>query len=81
MIIRIKTMQFAKLILFTITTFIVFQDSIACSGYKITIGDKTLFGSNHDAWFKTDQVKKLGTVILSMSGIVGIEFNIDSHPS
>jgi hypothetical protein len=32
------------------------QDSIACSGYKITIGNRTFFGSNHDAWFTTPHI-------------------------
>jgi len=53
---KIGRMQLAKLILLTIITFIVFQDSIACSGYKITIGNRTFFGSNHDAWFITPQI-------------------------
>lgn len=53
---RIKSLQFAKLILLTIIALVVFQDSIACSGYKITIGNRTFFGSNHDAWFTTPHI-------------------------
>jgi hypothetical protein len=56
MMTRIKKMQFARLILLTIIIFAVFQDSIACSGYKITIGNRTFFGSNHDAWFTTPHI-------------------------
>lgn len=47
---RMNKIQFARLILLTIITFAVSQEVIACSGYKITIGDKTLFASNEDAW-------------------------------
>jgi len=56
MITRIKAKTFAKLILLTIITFTVSQNSIACSGYKITIGNRTFFGSNHDAWFTTPHI-------------------------
>ena len=49
-------MKFARLTLFTIITFAVIQDGIACSGYKITIGNRTIFGSNHDAWFTTPHI-------------------------
>ncbi|SDJ97867.1 hypothetical protein SAMN04487935_2192 [Flavobacterium noncentrifugens] len=49
-------MQFVRLILLTIVTFAVIQDSIACSGYKITKGNSTFFGSNHDAWFTTPHI-------------------------
>lgn len=27
--------------------------SLACSGYKVTLGNRTLFGSNHDTWSTT----------------------------
>lgn len=53
---RIKTVQFVRLILLTIITFVVIQDSIACSGYKIAIGNRTFFGSNHDSWFTTPHI-------------------------
>ena len=56
MIAKIKLMQFVKLILLMIITFLVLQDSIACSGYKITIGNRTFFGSNHDAWSTTPHI-------------------------
>ena len=49
MTIEIKKTQFIKLILLTFFLFI--QNSIACGGYKITIGNRTFFGSNYDAWF------------------------------
>ena len=49
-------MPFVKLILLTILTFAVIQDSDACSGYKITKGNRTFFGSNHDSWFTTPQI-------------------------
>ncbi len=49
-------MQLVRFILLTIITFAVMQDSIACSGYKITIGNRTFFGSNHDAWFTTPHI-------------------------
>lgn len=55
MMTRIKT-QFARLTLLTIITYAFFQDSIACSGYKITVGNRTFFGSNHDAWFTTPHI-------------------------
>jgi len=32
------------------------QSSMACSGYKITTGNKTMFGSNEDAWRLTPRV-------------------------
>jgi hypothetical protein len=56
MIAKIKITQVVRLILLTIITFTVIQDSIACSGYKITIGNRTFFGSNHDAWFTTPHI-------------------------
>jgi hypothetical protein len=45
-----KSAQFLKLILLTIVSLIPFQNGFACSGYKVTLGNKTLFGSNEDAW-------------------------------
>jgi len=53
---KIKKMQFVRLILLTIITFTFIQDITACSGYKVTIGNRTFFGSNHDAWFKTPHI-------------------------
>lgn len=52
----IKKIQFVKLVLFAIITFAVPQDGIACSGYKITVGKKTLFASNEDAWRVTPHI-------------------------
>lgn len=52
----IKKIKFVKLVLLAILTFVVSQDGIACSGYKITIGNRTFFGSNHDAWFTTPHI-------------------------
>lgn len=56
MITKIKTIQFVRLVLLMVMTFLVIQDSIACSGYKITTGNRTFFGSNHDAWFTTPHI-------------------------
>lgn len=53
---KIKKMQFLRLILFSITAFIVVKDSIACSGYKLSIGNRTFFGSNHDTWLTTPHI-------------------------
>lgn len=56
MIDKIERMHFVRLVLLAILTFVVIQDSIACSGYKITIGNRTFFGSNHDTWFTTPHI-------------------------
>ena len=53
---RIKKMLLVRLILLTIVTFSFVQESIACSGYKITIGNKTILGSNEDAWRVTPHI-------------------------
>jgi hypothetical protein len=53
---KIKKMQFMRLILLTFLTLTVIQDSIACSGYKITIGNKSILGSNEDAWRVTPHI-------------------------
>ena len=52
----IKKTTFVKLILFTILSFVFIQKSGACSGYKITSGDKTILGSNEDAWRVTPHI-------------------------
>lgn len=49
-------MKFVKLVLLTIIAFAVLQDSFACSGYKITVGNKTILGSNEDAWRLTPHI-------------------------
>lgn len=51
-----KKIQFIGLILLTIITLVTFQNGVACSGYKITIGNKTMFGSNEDAWRLTPHI-------------------------
>lgn len=56
MITKIVKMQFVRLIIFTILSFVVLQDSSACSGYKITMGNKTILGSNEDAWRVTPHI-------------------------
>jgi hypothetical protein len=56
MIAKTKTIQLVRLVLLMIIIFLGIHDSMACSGYKITIGNKTFFGSNHDAWYKTPQI-------------------------
>ena len=40
----------------SILSIILLQNSFACSGYKITMGDKTMFGSNEDAWRLTPHI-------------------------
>lgn len=53
---RKSLMKFVRLTLLTILFLTLKQDSIACSGYKITMGNKTFFGSNYDAWFTTPHI-------------------------
>ncbi|MDD3686976.1 MAG: hypothetical protein PHE56_09445, partial [Bacteroidales bacterium] len=45
-----------KSIILLIFTLTVFQNALACSGYKITIDNRTFFGSNHDSWFTTPHI-------------------------
>jgi hypothetical protein len=52
----ISKIQFVRLILLIFLTFVSTQNSIACSGYKITIGNKTILGSNEDAWRVTPHI-------------------------
>lgn len=56
MIAKIKAIKFAGLLLLAMMTFVVIPESIACSGYKITIGNRTFFGTNYDAWFTTPHI-------------------------
>ncbi|WP_310559737.1 hypothetical protein [Flavobacterium sp.] len=49
-------MKFLKLIVLTMITLAVVQESIACSGYKITVGNTTILGSNEDAWRLTPHI-------------------------
>lgn len=51
-----KKTQFVKLILLAFLNFAAIQNSNACSGYKITFGNKTLLGSNEDAWRVTPHI-------------------------
>ena len=53
---RMKKIQFVKFILLIFLTLAVIQNSIACSGYKITVGNKTIFASNEDAWRVTPHI-------------------------
>lgn len=48
-----KTSLFSLTLLFL---FCIDRSSWACSGYKITIGDKTILGSNEDAWRTTPHI-------------------------
>ena len=56
MMTEIKKIQFVRLFLLTILTFVFIHNSVACSGYKITIGNKTILGSNEDAWWVTPHI-------------------------
>lgn len=51
----IQSLSFLPFILLIIGLFTL-QNSFSCSGYKVTIGDKTLFGSNEDAWRTTSHI-------------------------
>ena len=51
-----KSAHFLKLVLLTSISLAVFQNGYTCSGYKVTIGNKTLFGSNEDAWRVTPHI-------------------------
>lgn len=53
---KIKEMKFVRLIFFTLFSVTMVQDSVACSGYKITVGKKTILGSNEDAWRVTPHI-------------------------
>lgn len=48
-----RTVQGSLLVIFALFAF---QNSWACSGYKISFGGKTLLGTNHDAWFTTPHI-------------------------
>ena len=56
MMTEINKIQFLRLLLLTILTFAFIQKGIACSGYKITVGNKTILGSNEDAWRVTPHI-------------------------
>lgn len=52
----IKSTSLLGLLLMLMLTFVVPQTGNACSGYKVTVGNKTLFGSNEDAWRVTPHI-------------------------
>lgn len=45
-----------RIVILTILIFTTLNNVWACSGYKVTIGNKTFFGSNHDTWFTTPHI-------------------------
>ena len=47
---------FWKFLFLTLILLTVNYDGSACSGYKITLGNKTIFGSNEDAWRVTPHI-------------------------
>jgi hypothetical protein len=49
-------MSLVKLLFLTFITLAFVQDTCACSGYKISIGNKTIFCSNEDAWRLTPHI-------------------------
>lgn len=51
-----KKIIFIKFIFLLIIALANIQNGVACSGYKITLGNKTLFGSNEDAWRVTPHI-------------------------
>ncbi len=51
-----RKIRFVRLIILTIISLAVIKDGFTCSGYKITIGNKTIFGSNEDAWRVTPHI-------------------------
>lgn len=56
MTIKLKLFQLAKLFLLSLIAFLIIQEGKACSGYKLTVGNKTVLGCNHDAWFTTPHI-------------------------
>lgn len=48
--------KFVKHTLLTFIYFALTSNSFGCSGYKITLGNKTILGSNEDAWRLTPQI-------------------------
>jgi len=47
---------FWKFLFLTLILLTVNYEASACSGYKITLGNKTIFGSNEDAWRVTPHI-------------------------
>ena len=48
--------NYLKLLIFLLCFSCNFNALKACSGYKITLGNKTIFGSNEDAWRLTPRL-------------------------
>ncbi len=53
---RLSTRNIVSYILMLYLVCFAMVESHACSGYKITVGNTTIFGSNHDAWFTTPHI-------------------------
>jgi hypothetical protein len=51
-----KNTQTIKLLILAFFLLAFFDSGFACSGYKLTIGDHTIFGSNEDAWRTTPHI-------------------------
>lgn len=51
-----KNTQAIKLFILAGFLLALFETGLACSGYKLTIGDHTMFGSNEDAWRTTPRI-------------------------
>ena len=49
-------MHLVRILLVTVLTFSFLKSSNACSGYKLTIGEKTILGANEDAWRVTPHI-------------------------
>ena len=49
-------MHLLRILLVTVLTFSFLKSSNACSGYKLTIGEKTILGANEDAWRVTPHI-------------------------
>lgn len=51
-----RSLKIKSALLGLVLTFAFLQDGVACSGYKITVGDKTVLGTNEDAWRVTPHI-------------------------
>lgn len=49
-------LKFLSGFLLIITVLFTMGSGYACSTYKVTVGDKTMVGSNYDSWFETPQI-------------------------
>jgi hypothetical protein len=49
-------MHLLRILLVAILNVVVSEGGFACSGYKLTIGDKTILGANEDAWRVTPHI-------------------------